>query len=66
MILRSDGKGEKGRGVERMELVQELELQTLLRATKTQREEERNAGRKTRMRKPMWWLWLFLVRSGRL
>lgn len=66
MILRSDGRGEKGRGVERMELVQELELQTLLRATKSQKEEQRNAGRKTQMRKPMWWLWLFLVRRKRL
>lgn len=63
MILRSDGRGERERGVERMELVQELELQTLLRATKIQKEEERNAARKTRMRKPMWWLRLFLVRS---
>lgn len=65
MILRSDGRGEKERGVE-MELVQELELQTLLRATKIQTQEERNAARKTRMRKPMWWLRLFLVRSDRL
>jgi hypothetical protein len=37
LILRSDGRGEKEQVVETMELVQELKLQTLLRATKIQK-----------------------------